>query len=156
LKRRCLDATITSTADLNNLTKRVRKVMTLNAWLDNCQCCSHTSDTSRDIHSYQMISASFNSIALKRLIWQRVVLVCVVVTRYESGRNEISSSVARSYTVLYIYFNYILNTIMILRIVTFNLNNNNFSLMQNSCDIIWSISYKCAKKFTSALKIAKS
>ena len=46
----------------------VRKVMTLNAWLDNWQCCSHTSDTSRDIHSYLMISASFNSIALTHLI----------------------------------------------------------------------------------------
>ena len=46
----------------------VKKVMTLNAWLDNWQCCSHTSDTSRDLHSYLMISASFNSIALTRLI----------------------------------------------------------------------------------------
>ena len=46
----------------------VRKVMTLNAWLDNWQCCSHISDTSRDIRSYLMISASFNSIALTRLI----------------------------------------------------------------------------------------
>ena len=51
----------------------VRKVMTLNAWLDNWQCCSHTSVTSRDIYSYLMISASFNSIALTRVIWQRVV-----------------------------------------------------------------------------------
>jgi len=54
-------------------TRCVRKVMTLNAWLDNWQSCSHTLDTSRDIHSYLMISASFNSIALTRLIWQRVV-----------------------------------------------------------------------------------
>ena len=46
----------------------VRKVMTLNAWLDNWQSCSHTSDTSRDIHSYLMISASFNWIALTRVI----------------------------------------------------------------------------------------
>ena len=37
--------------------------MTLNAWLDNWQSCSHTSDTSRDTHSYLIISASFNSIA---------------------------------------------------------------------------------------------
>jgi len=51
----------------------VTKVMTLNAWLDNWQCCSHTSDTSWDIRSYLMISASFNSIALTRVIWQRVV-----------------------------------------------------------------------------------
>ena len=48
-------------------TRCVRKVMTLNAWLDNWQCCSHTSDTRRDIHSY-LIRASFNSIALTRLI----------------------------------------------------------------------------------------
>jgi hypothetical protein len=46
----------------------VTKVMTLNAWLDNWQRCSHISDTSRDIYSYLMISASFNSIALTRLI----------------------------------------------------------------------------------------
>ena len=46
----------------------VRKVMTLNACLDNWQRCSHTSDTSRDIHSYLMISASFNSIALTGVI----------------------------------------------------------------------------------------
>jgi hypothetical protein len=32
--------------------------MTLNAWLDNWQRCTHTSDTSRDIHSYLMISES--------------------------------------------------------------------------------------------------
>ena len=32
-----------------------------------------------------MISASFNSIALTRLIWQWVVQVCVVVTRNENG-----------------------------------------------------------------------
>ena len=49
-------------------TRCVRKVMTLNAWLDNWQSCSHISDTSRDIHSYLMISASFNSIALTCLI----------------------------------------------------------------------------------------
>jgi len=47
--------------------------MRLNVWLDNWQNCSHTSDTSRDIHSYLMISASFNSIALTRVILQRVV-----------------------------------------------------------------------------------
>jgi len=46
----------------------VRKVMTLNSWLDNWQRCSHTSDTSQDIRSYLMISASFNSIALTRVI----------------------------------------------------------------------------------------
>ena len=51
----------------------VTKVMTLNAWLDNWQCCNHTSDTSRDINSYLMISASFNSIALTSVFWQRVV-----------------------------------------------------------------------------------
>jgi len=49
------------------------KVMTLKAWLDNWQNCSHNSDTSRDIHSYLMISASFNSMALTRVIGQRVV-----------------------------------------------------------------------------------
>jgi len=32
-------------------TRCVRKVMTLNAWLDNWQSSSHTSDTSRDIQS---------------------------------------------------------------------------------------------------------
>ena len=53
--------------------------MTLNAWLDNWQRCGHTSDTSRDIHSYLMISASFNSIALTRVTLQRVVCVCVCV-----------------------------------------------------------------------------
>ena len=42
--------------------------MTLNAWIDNWERCSHTSDTSRDVHTYLMISASFNSIALTRLI----------------------------------------------------------------------------------------
>jgi len=42
--------------------------MTLNVWLDNWQHCSHTSDTSRDVHSYLMISASFNSIALTCMI----------------------------------------------------------------------------------------
>ena len=42
--------------------------MTLNAWLDNWQRCSHTSDTRRDIHSYLMITAGFNSIALTRVI----------------------------------------------------------------------------------------
>jgi len=49
-------------------TWHVRKVMTLNVWLDNWQRCSHTSDTSQDILSYLMISASFNSLALTRLI----------------------------------------------------------------------------------------
>ena len=46
----------------------VRKVMTLNAWLDNWQCCSHASDTRRDIHSDLMNSASFNWIALTHVI----------------------------------------------------------------------------------------
>jgi len=46
----------------------VRKVMTPNAWLDNGQSCNHNSDTSRDIYSYLMISASFNSMALTPLI----------------------------------------------------------------------------------------
>ena len=62
--------------------------MTLNAWFDNWQRCSHTSDTSRDIHSYLMIGASFNSIALTRVILQRVVCVCVLVTRYENGETK--------------------------------------------------------------------
>jgi len=71
-----------------SLTWCVRIVMTLNAWLDNWQGCNDTSDTSRDIHSYLMISASFNSIALTRAIWQRVVYVCVLVTRYENGETK--------------------------------------------------------------------
>jgi len=67
--------------------------MTLNAWLDNWQRCSHTSDTSLDIHSYFMISASFNSRALTRVIWQRVVCISDALRKW---KNEISSSVARS------------------------------------------------------------
>ena len=74
----------------------VRKLMTLNAWLDNWQCCSHNSDTSRYIHSYLMINASFNSIALTRPIWQRVVLSVCSSDALRKWRNEISSSVARS------------------------------------------------------------
>ena len=35
----------------------VRKLMTLNVWLDNWQRCSNTSDTSRDIHCYLIINA---------------------------------------------------------------------------------------------------
>jgi len=49
-------------------TRCFRNVMTLNACLDNWQNFSHTSDTSRDIHSYLMISASFNWIALTGVI----------------------------------------------------------------------------------------
>ena len=64
--------------------------MTLNAWLDNRQRCSHTSDTSRDIHSYLMISASFNSIALTRLIRQQVVLV----TRYKMEKRNLEQCCA--------------------------------------------------------------
>ena len=41
--------------------------MRLKAWLDNWQDCSHTSDISRNVHSYLMFSASFNLIALTRL-----------------------------------------------------------------------------------------
>ena len=62
--------------------------MPLNAWLDIWQRCSHTSDTSRDINSYLMISASFNSIAITRVIRQRVVSVRVLVTRYENGETK--------------------------------------------------------------------
>ena len=51
--------------------------MTLNAWLDKWQRCSHTSDTSRDVHSYLMISASFNSIALTRDLTASCVSVCI-------------------------------------------------------------------------------
>ena len=70
----CERSSFTPTQNKRQNYKRcVRKVMTLNAWLDNWQCCSHTSDTRRDIHSYFMISASFNSIALTHLIGQRVV-----------------------------------------------------------------------------------
>jgi hypothetical protein len=39
------------------------KVMRLNAWFKNWKNCSHISNTSRDLHSYLMFSASFNSIA---------------------------------------------------------------------------------------------
>ena len=65
----CCHLHICSVRETWRYTRCVRKVMTLNEWLDNWQSCSHTSDTSRDIHSYLMIIASFNSIALTRLIW---------------------------------------------------------------------------------------
>jgi len=53
---------------MSQLSWCVKKEMTLNAWLHNWQRCRHNLDTSRDIHSYLMISTSFNSIALTSVI----------------------------------------------------------------------------------------
>jgi len=65
--------------------------MTLKACLDNWQHCSHTSDNSRDIHSY-LISASFKTSDLTA----RCVSVCSS-DALRKWRKEISSSVARSH-----------------------------------------------------------
>jgi hypothetical protein len=45
--------------------------MRLNPRLENWQNCSNVSDTSRDLHSYLMFTASFNSIASTRLTEKR-------------------------------------------------------------------------------------
>ena len=61
----------------------------LNVWLlENWQHCSHACDSNRYVHCCLMFSASLNSITLTRLTWQRIVLVCVVVTRYENGETK--------------------------------------------------------------------
>ena len=52
---------------------------------EHWQHCIHASVTSREVHSDMLFNVSFNSIALTRLIWQRIVCVCVIVTRYENG-----------------------------------------------------------------------
>jgi hypothetical protein len=63
--------------------------MTLNAWLDNWQRCSHTSDTSWDIHSYLKISASYENVAkvrdLIRSDWRVTVRMIRSLNDLEKG-----------------------------------------------------------------------